>query len=76
MEIFEEKISYKGLCELLFYFVMKTEQDEKLSAVVLKYPCLYDKSKTDYKDNLVKNNAWKAVAEEIDFVEDGIILNT
>eukprot|EP00794_Sanderia_malayensis_P006944 gene6944-7724_t len=38
--------------------------DEKLSEAVRNYPCLYDKSRTDYKDKNITNNAWNKVADE------------
>ena len=44
---------------------------EKLSIVVLQYPSIYDKSSRHYKDVIVKANDWKAVAEQLEHLEDG-----
>ena len=36
---------------------------EELDEAVLEYPCLHDKAKTEYKDEIVTKNAWKKVAD-------------
>ena len=36
------------------------------------YPCLYDKSKTSYKERDVNRNAWSKVAEKLDFIQNSI----
>ena len=41
---------------------MDMEQDEKLIDLVKTYPCLYDISSADFKVNLIKVNAWKAIS--------------
>ena len=46
--------------------------DEKLSESVRRFPCLFDKSKADYKDKHIVKNAWAKVAEEI-CITDGSI---
>ena len=38
---------------------------------VQKDPCLYDKNHRSHKEKNVVQNAWKAVVDELDFVEDG-----
>ena len=43
---------------------------EILANVVRNYPSVYDKSRQEYRDILVKANDWKAIAEEIEFLED------
>ena len=47
------------------------EENEQLSEVVREFPCLYDKSKKEYKDENVVENAWKQVAEKLEFLSDG-----
>ena len=44
--------------------------DEKLSELVRRFPCLYDKTKKDYKDKNVVANAWETVANELE-IENG-----
>ena len=36
---------------------------EGVAEEVKKYPCLYDKTLSEYKDKLAKRNAWKKVEE-------------
>ena len=36
------------------------------------FSCLYDKTTKDYKEKDVVQNAWNAMAESFDFVEDGM----
>ena len=36
-----------------------------------EFPCLYEKSKKEYKDKNVVENAWKQVAEKLEFLRDG-----
>ena len=36
-----------------------------------EFPCLYEKSKKEYKDKNVVENAWKQVAEKLEFLSDG-----
>ena len=39
--------------------------DEKLAEEVRKFPILYDKSSSDFKDKQKKDLAWKTVAQSI-----------
>ena len=41
--------------------------EEELSVVVQKYPVIFDKSNKGFHCKGVKQNAWKAVAKELDF---------
>ena len=50
---------------------MALGKDELLAVAVQKYRCLYDKSHRSYKEKNIVQNAWEAVADESDFVEDG-----
>ena len=50
---------------------LSIEDNERLSEVVRQFPCLYDKSKKEYKDKNVVENAWKNVAQNLDFIPDG-----
>ena len=52
-------------------FAFSLQEYEELAESVRKYPCLYDKSKKEYKDRNVVSNAWRKVAEDLDFVENG-----
>ena len=52
---------------------LSVQENEKLAEVVRKYPCLYDKSRKEYKDKTVVENAWKEVADQT--VRLKIILN-
>jgi len=40
-------------------------EDEKLVEMVAKFNCLYDLSCTLYKNQTIKDNAWKEVAEQV-----------
>lgn len=48
-----------GEAKVLFTVV----EDEKLVECVSKCPCIYDLSSAVYKDQQVKENAWKEIAE-------------
>ena len=39
---------------------------------IRNYPCLYDKSEKSYKERDVNKNAWSKVAEELNFLQNGI----
>ena len=47
------------------------QEYEEVSEAVRAYPCLYDKSKKEYKDNTVTENAWKEVSKSLSFIENG-----
>eukprot|EP00794_Sanderia_malayensis_P006727 gene6727-7485_t len=52
---------------------METENlqfDEKLSEAVRQFPCIYDKTKKDYKDININKNAWNNIAAQMD-IENG-----
>ncbi len=50
---------------------------EVLIESVRKYPCLYDTSRRDYKDDSVRENAWKMVCSDVlnTVHEDKTLLN-
>ena len=50
---------------------LSIQEYEELSEAVRGYPCLYDKSKKEYKDKNVTENAWKEVAKCLSFIEKG-----
>ena len=50
---------------------LTVQENEELAEVILKYPCLYDKSKKEYKGKNVTENAWKKVADQLDFIQNG-----
>ena len=50
---------------------LSLEENKQFSKDVREFPCLYDKSKKEYKDKNVKENAWKQVAEKLKFLSDG-----
>ena len=41
------------------------EEDEQLIDIVKTYPCLYDTKSADFKVNLKKENAWKAISNAL-----------
>ena len=43
----------------------KNINKELLIEAFLNLPCLYDTSKKEYKDEIVQENAWKTVCQEI-----------
>ena len=46
-------------------------EDKLLALAVQKYPCFYDKNHRSHKEKMQCKNAWEAVADELNFVEDG-----
>ena len=44
---------------------MVTENEQKLSEAVRKYPVLYDKQDSHFKDRVKKKLAWSDVAKEM-----------
>ena len=59
------------MAEKIRRVALTIQENEELSIAIKKYPCLYDKSKKEYKDKIVTANAWKEVADELDFINDG-----
>ena len=55
--------------------VLALTGEERLSEKVKVHPCLYDKTTKGYKDRDVLQNSWNAVAELLEFVEDGTCLS-
>ena len=49
---------------------LTVQENEELVEVIRKYPCLYDKSKKEYKDKYVTKNAWIEVADQLDFIQN------
>ena len=50
---------------------LSIQENELLSVEVRKYPCLYDKSKKEYREKMVVANAWKEVADQLPFTNNG-----
>ena len=50
---------------------LTVQENEELAEVIRKYPCLFDKSKKECKDKNVTENAWKEVADQLDFIQNG-----
>ena len=46
-------------------------QEEKLTEKLRNYPILYDKSLKGYKERDAVTNAWKEIADALDFVDNG-----
>ena len=40
---------------------MSLQENNEVTKAVLAFPCLYDKSKREYKDENIVMNAWKEV---------------
>ena len=53
--------------------VLALGEEEVLGEKVKMFPCLYDKTVKGYKEKEAVQNAWDAVAESLDFVEDGLL---
>ena len=51
--------------------VLSFQENEELAGAFQTFPCLYGKSKKEYKDKNVVQNAWKEVADQLDFIENG-----
>ena len=49
---------------------LSLEEKELLAEAVRTYPCLYDKNKKEYKDNVCENACGKVV-EKLEFIENG-----
>ena len=47
---------------------LSLQENEELAEAVRTFPCLYGKSKKEYKDKNVVQNAWKEVADQLDFI--------
>ena len=47
------------------------QQEELLGETVMRFPVLYDKSEKGYKEKDVVVNAWRRVAEQLDFIKNG-----
>ena len=50
---------------------LTVQENEELAEVIRKYPCLYHDSKKEYKDKNVMEKAWKEVADQLDFIQNG-----
>ena len=50
---------------------LSLQEYEELAKAVREYPCLYNKAKKEYKDEIVAENAWKEVPNQIIFIENG-----
>ena len=50
---------------------LSVQENEELAEVARKYPCLYDKSRKECKDKSVVKNAWKEIADQLDFMQNG-----
>ena len=59
------------MAEKLRRSALSVQENEELAEAVRKYPCLYDKSKKEYKDKIVTSNAWNEVANQLQFINNG-----
>ena len=50
---------------------LSIKEEEQLSEKVKEFPVLYDKTAKGYREKDAVNNAWRSVAETLDFAEDG-----
>ena len=50
---------------------LSIKKEEQLSEKLKEFPVLYDKVAKGYKEKDAVNNAWRSVAETLDFDEDG-----
>lgn len=49
-------------------------EDEKLVEMVAKFDCLYDLASPLYKNQLIKDNAWREIAEQINRSGKNIVI--
>ena len=49
----------------MFVKMVGMKQDELLIDAVRSYPCIYDIRSPEFKVALVRENAWKAIAETL-----------
>ncbi|KAJ8965702.1 hypothetical protein NQ317_006743 [Molorchus minor] len=47
-------------------FQFSPEEDEKLVELVARHPALYDASHMEYKDQMMKENIWKEISNEVE----------
>ena len=47
------------------------KEEEKLIEVFRDYPVIYDKTVPGHKDQVVLENAWKAITNQLEFLENG-----
>ena len=52
---------------------LSLQKNEELAEAVWSFPCLYDRSKKEYKDKNVSMTAWKEVSDWLDFIENRIV---
>ena len=50
---------------------LSLEQEEVLASRIKEYPCLFDKTDKGYKEKDCVANAWKEVADSMEFTENG-----
>ena len=50
---------------------LQEKEDLAEAVAVREHPCLYDKTKKEYKDKIVTKNVWKQVADQLIFIENG-----
>ena len=50
---------------------LSIKEEEQLSEKVKELPVFYGKAAKGYKEQDTVNNAWRSVAEALDFAEDG-----
>lgn len=55
-------------------FTLCLAEEERLAEVVKSFPCLYDKTKKGYKEKDAVSNAWNSVADNLDFINDGMYI--
>lgn len=41
------------------------DEEEKLINIIAGHPVLYDTSNPNYRNNLVKDNVWKAIGKDL-----------
>ena len=51
--------------------ILSLEEKEQLAEAVRTYPCLYDKSKKEYKSKNLCENAWGTAIKKLEFIEIG-----
>ena len=49
------------------------QEYEELAEAVREYPCLYDKTKKEYKNKILTENVWEEVADKLIFIENDML---
>ena len=49
------------------------QEYEEFAEAVREYPCLYDKTKKEYRNKILTENVWEEVADKLIFIENDML---